>query len=313
MLTKLKKYLYGFFFGLKNADSEMFSSKHTSNSDSNYIQQIKETNVGKDLLKGEVTQEVEDLRYSTYSVYKESNQYEYIGNGISIKKERGNIDYNNFKFVQRNKLFCKSVYESLNDEEVNDLDGFTLTFTYNDVNRFKIERYVEYITVHIVNGVANLTLRFNKDYDISTPLTRMFYNELMKLSNDSIKSNEFTNLNSVFFTTFKAQGEDDLVMYSFSNLCYNGYEMLDNFVNIKYSTNVFNREDLTEKYFSKNQREKYDKKISKEKRVTSVSNIIDYKCSECGSNMNQYDYDITKHEYGRSLCIKCLEKYLTFK
>ena len=78
MLTKLKKYLYGFFFGLKNADSEMFSSKHTSNSDSNYIQQIKETNVGKDLLKGEVTQEVEDLRYSTYSVYRESNQYEYI-------------------------------------------------------------------------------------------------------------------------------------------------------------------------------------------------------------------------------------------
>ena len=88
MLNKIKKYLYGFFYGLKNADSEMFTSKHSSSSDSSYIQQIKETNVGKDLLKGEVTQEVEDLRYSTYAVYREANQYEYIGNGVAIKKEK---------------------------------------------------------------------------------------------------------------------------------------------------------------------------------------------------------------------------------
>ncbi len=313
MLNKIKKYLYGFFFGLKNADSEMFSSKHTSNSDSNYIQQIKENNIGKDLLKGEVTQEVEDLRYSTYAVYRESNKYEYIGNGVSVKKENVDIDYNNFKFVQRNKLFCKSIYESLNEDSSNNFDDFTLKFTYNDVSRFKLERYVEYLTIKIVNGVAKLTLRFNKDYDISNPFTKIFYKELMKLDNDSIKINEFNNLSSIFFTTFKAQGEDDFIMYSFYNLEYKGYEILDEYVNITYITNVFNREDLTEKFFSKNQNDKYNKKLSKEKTVTTISNVIDYKCSECGSILNQYDYEITKYEYGRGLCIKCLEKYLTFE
>lgn len=313
MLNKIKKYLYGFFFGLKNADSEMFSSKHTSNSDSNYIQQIKENNIGKDLLKGEVTQEVEDLRYSTYAVYRESNKYEYIGNGVSVKKENVDIDYNNFKFVQRNKLFCKSIYESLNEDSSNNFDDFTLKFTYNDVSRFKLERYVEYLTIKIVNGVAKLTLRFNKDYDISNPFTKIFYKELMKLGNESIKINEFNNLSSILFTTFKAQGEDDFIMYSFYNLEYKGYEILDEYVNITYTTNVFNREDLTKKFFSKNQNDKYNKKLSKEKTVTTISNVIDYKCSECGSILNQYDYEITKYEFGRGLCIKCLEKYLTFE
>jgi hypothetical protein len=313
MLNKIKKYLYGFFFGLKNADSEMFSSKHTSNSDSNYIQQIKENNIGKDLLKGEVTQEVEDLRYSTYAVYRESNKYEYIGNGVSVKKENVDVDYNNFQFVQRNKLFCKSIYESLNEDSSNNFDDFTLKFTYNDVSRFKLERYVEYLTIKIVNGVAKLTLRFNKDYDISNPFTKIFYKELMKLDNDSIKINEFNNLSSILFTTFKAQGEDDFIMYSFYNLEYKGYEILDEYVNITYTTNVFNREDLTKKFFSKNQNDKYNKKLSKEKTVTTISNVIDYKCSECGSILNQYDYDITKYEFGRGLCIKCLEKYLTFE
>ena len=144
-------------------------------------------------------------------------------------------------------------------------------------------------------------------------MTRIFYKELIKLSSDNNKIIEFTNLNSVCFTTFKAQGEDDFIMYSFSNLEYKGYEDLDNYVNIMFSTSVFSREDLTKKFFSKNQNDKYDKKLSKEKTVTTISNVIEYKCSECGSILNQYDYEITKYEFGRGLCIKCLEKYLTLE
>ena len=72
-----KRFIYGFSYGLKSAENEMFMTKSSSNVDSSYVKQIRDVNVGKDLMKGEVSQEVKDLRYSTYTIYKESKNYEY--------------------------------------------------------------------------------------------------------------------------------------------------------------------------------------------------------------------------------------------
>lgn len=305
------KLLYGLGFGMKNAESEMLLSKNSSNTDSSYAQQIKEQNVGKDLLKGEVTQEVEDLRYSTYKVYQESNNYEYLGNGVAVKKEKVNFNINNFSFIQRNKMFCKSVYESF-DESTEDMDKFTLIVAYETSPRFKLERFTECLTVCGKNGNVDITFRFNKAYDLTSPITKMFYNELMKLENGE-RGNEIYNDNmiSLCFTTYKAQGEDDFIMYIFNNLQPKSYEFLDQYVNITFTTNNFTRQDLTEKFFSKNQQEKYSMKMSKEKTISFLVPESKYKCSECGEEMNQFDYEITSYDFGRGLCIKCLEKYLT--
>ena len=306
------KLFYGLGFGMKNAESEMLLSKNSSNSESSYVQQIKEQNVGKDLLKGEVTQEVEDLRYSTYKVYKESNNYEYLGNGVAIKKEKNDFNINKFSFVQRNKIFCKSVYESFDETKDEDADKFTLIIGYETSPRFKLERFAECLTVCGTNGNVDITFRFNKAYDLSSPITKMFYNELMKLE-DSERGNEIysNNISNLCFTTYKAQGEDDFIMYVFNNLQPKNYELLDQYVNITFTTNDFTRQDLTEKFFSKNQQDKYEMKISKEKNISFLVPESKYKCSECGEEMNQFDYEITSYDFGRGLCLKCLEKYLT--
>lgn len=305
------RFFYGLGFGMKNAESEMLLSKNSSNSESSYVQQIKEQNVGKDLLKGEVTQEVEDLRYSTYKVYKESNNYEYLGDGVAIKKEKKDFNINNFSFVQRNKIFCKSVYESF-EESAEDMDKFTLTVVYETSPRFKIERFTECLTVRGVNGNIDITFRFNKAYDLSSPITRMFYNELMKLENTD-RGNEIysDNITNLCFTTYKAQGEDDFVMYIFNNLQPKSYEFLEQYVNITFTTNDFTRQDLTEKFFSKNQQDKYAMKMSKDRTISFLVPESKYRCSECGEEMNQFDYEITSYDFGRGLCLKCLEKYLT--
>lgn len=305
------RFFYGLGFGMKNAESEMLLSKNSSNSESSYVQQIKEQNVGKDLLKGEVTQEVEDLRYSTYKVYKESNNYEYLGDGVAIKKEKKDFNINNFSFVQRNKIFCKSVYESF-EESVEDMDKFTLTVVYETSPRFKIERFTECLTVRGVNGNIDITFRFNKAYDINSPITRMFYNELMKLENTD-RGNEIysDNITNLCFTTYKAQGEDDFIMYIFNNLQPKSYEFLEQYVNITFTTNNFTRQDLTEKFFSKNQQDKYTMKMSKDRTISFLVPESKYRCSECGEEMNQFDYEITSYDFGRGLCLKCLEKYLT--
>ena len=305
------RFFYGLGFGMKNAESEMLLSKNSSNSESSYVQQIKEQNVGKDLLKGEVTQEVEDLRYSTYKVYKESNNYEYLGDGVAIKKEKKDFNINNFSFVQRNKIFCKSVYESF-EESVDDMDKFTLTVVYETSPRFKIERFTECLTVRGVNGNIDITFRFNKAYDINSPITRMFYNELMKLENTD-RGNEIysDNITNLCFTTYKAQGEDDFIMYIFNNLQPKSYEFLEQYVNVTFTTNDFTRQDLTEKFFSKNQQDKYTMKMSKDRTISFLVPESKYRCSECGEEMNQFDYEITFYDFGRGICLKCLEKYLT--
>ena len=316
MFKKIKRFLlklvYGISYGMKSAENEMLMSKNSSMTDSQYNQQIKDVNVGKDLLKGEVTQEVKDLRYSTYEVYRQSNSYEYIGDGVAVKKEEVERDINHIRFTQRNKVFCKGVLESLNG--VNELDGFTLNILYNDVSRFKLERYVESFNVEIDYDVAKISLRFNKSYDLSTPITRMFYNELMLLEKGELKDSViYENLNSICFTTFKAQGEDDLVMYIFKDLKPCNVSVFDSYITVTYMTKEFNREDLTEKYVSQEQIDKYERKENKNQVFTISSVEKEYKCSECGKNMNKYDYEITLHDFGKPLCVKCLEKYLTFE
>lgn len=308
----LKRFIYGFSYGLKSAENEMFMAKSSSNVDSSYVQQIKDVNVGKDLMKGEVSQEVKDLRYSTYTIYKESKNYEYQGDGIAIKKEVIPFNINNFTVVQKNKEFCKGIGESLDENIDSNYDQFTLTFAYENSPRFRVERFVDTITVSCINGVVNLILRFNKAYDLSNPMTRMFYNELMKLETNERRNEIYSdNIVNVCFTTYKAQGDDDFVMYAFNKLHPKKYEFFDEYVNLYFSIDNFNREDLTAKFFSKNQQEKYNQKSNREKKMTiSVANPK-YVCSECGSEMNQFDFEITSHDFGRAYCIKCLEKYLT--
>lgn len=317
MLRKISdffiKLFYGFGFGIKNAENEILLSKHSSNTDSSYIQQIKEENVGKDLLKGEVTQEVEDLRYSTYKVYRESDKYEYIGDGISIKKDIKKFDINNFSFIQRNKLFCKSIYESFKEGEDEGKVDFTLSIIYNDVPKFRLERFIESINVKCVNGDINISFRFDKSFDLSKPITRMFYNELMKI-NDDIRGNEIfsDNIANISFTTFKCQGDDDFVLYRFDNLKPFSYDFFKEYVIITFKPQSFYREDLMSKFYSDNQNKKYENK--EEKKIKMQIHSIgekEYKCSVCGEKMNQFDYEITFYDFGQSFCLKCLEKYLT--
>ena len=316
MIKKIKNYILTLFYhlcyGLKNADNEIMTSKASVNSNINVQEQITQQNIGEDLLNSVVTQEVKDLRYSTYKVYNESKQYEYIGEGEAIKKE-SKKNVHKISFIQNNRNFCDGVYESLFGDS-DELDKFTLNIGYNYVSRFRVERFIESFQIEIENNICHVHFRFNYDYDLSSPITKMFYNELSELCNSSNKNNTISdNVSCVGFTTYKAQGEDDFIMYIINNLKYDKVEKFDTYVIVSFISLDFMRTDLTEKFYSKEQEKKYQTKENKQTnhtfKVQSVNTV--YKCSECGEEMNQYDYEVTKYDLGKSLCIKCLEKYLT--
>ena len=85
--NKLLNILYSLPFGLKGADSEIFGTSKKTSDGTTISQEVSDERVGKHLLKGEVTQPVEELRYRTYKVSNESKNYNVVGNGVAVKNE----------------------------------------------------------------------------------------------------------------------------------------------------------------------------------------------------------------------------------
>jgi hypothetical protein len=113
IINKLKSLFYSLPFGLKAADSEIMGADSTGVINDTVVQQqANDKRVAKHLLKGEITQEVEELRYRTYKIDKESNKYDYVGHGVAVKKDEKKPN-NIIRFSQENKLICSDILTEL--------------------------------------------------------------------------------------------------------------------------------------------------------------------------------------------------------
>ena len=319
MIKEIKRKFYNFLyslpFGMKGADEEIFGQKDSSSSDNVGVHQvINENRLSKDLLKGEVTQQVEELRYRNYKVVRESENYKYLGDGVAIKKEEKKFDINNFHLIQENKQICNSISDEMKrvDTKEYSIDEYTLNIVYDSIPRFKLEKYCRYFEVNVDNDVCEVVLRFinatNKD-DISS---YGFINELKRIFEHFTRENDYNSLKMLDFVTYKCLGDYDLVRYSFQDLTL--VEMSLSSDNkeyiLRYRVKYFKREDLTDKFYSKSMDEKY--KNNEKKEITldlSNSERVRY-CCQCGKQMSVYDGDITEDTYGYPLCKECLEKTL---
>ncbi len=262
LLNSLKKLITNFIFSIpfcmKAIEKEIISNEDVVN------KEITQSNLGGDLLRGEVTQEVEELRHSNYHVYRESNKYRYVGDGCAVKKE-DNKEEGVIKFSQPNKEFCQSVLEGMNSLDTFVATKNSLTCGYNDIPKFKIENYVLYVNVEIKNSLCKIDLIFDKNFDKTRPQTKMFLNNLRNLNSEitSRYCDLYSNLNSIFFTTYKASGEDDMVRYSFHDLQYQKFIENENEIVITFLSITYEREDLMDKYFSESMAKKYQEKAPK--------------------------------------------------
>lgn len=317
MIKFFKKFFRYLAVGFKVAENEMLTQKDTSNSNDVSIVEVQEENrLSKDLLKGEVTQQVEELRYRNYKVNRESKHYQYLGEGQAIKKEVKEKS-SSYSFSINNNLVCGSVLDGFKSIETNDfgIDKFTLTIITEDIPRFRLESYCKVLDIDINEDVAYLKLHFSAFYDKYDSRGKTFVNELDKLENVSseyeIKRNEIcSNIKSISFVTYKASNEDDLMLYTFNDIEYveyykNAFEFI-----ITYKSKTYDKVDLTDKFYSSTMDKKYQ---SNEKKDV----IVDMDCKErvavcdiCGKTIPLYDADITKEDFGYSMCVECLEKKL---
>lgn len=337
---KLKNILYSLPFGLKAADTEIMGSNVSGDGNDTVIkQQVNNNRVAKHLLKGEVTQEVSELRYRMYKVGRESDKYEYIGNGMASKKDEKEKPTNIIRFSQENKLICNDVLTELNSVGTYGVEKYTVSINYVSPVRFKLQEFLTLVDVVIKNGEnAVTTLHFS---DIRNPQvfkSKPFIAELEKLEklfekNDTygLSRNDFaTSILCMSFTTFKATDrQPDVVSYSFVTPELIGVHHENGEFKLIYQWKDYTRLDLTDKFYNAELEEKYNKK-EKKNLASDITveeaegkNVDDwwykhyssvYKCSKCGKEIHTFkDGFIIDNETNEPVCLECYSKSLLKK
>lgn len=313
MLEKLKNMFYLFFYSMKGGEELSTSNKSDSGTKSSIIQKISQKRLSKALLKGELTKEVVDLRYRDYRVSEESKKYKYVGNGVAVKVRETNEFNGKIKFTISNKLVCESVLEAMDNLDESKVNGYTLKVKYKDFPRFRLERYCTHFNVDISNRYNYFTLYFNTQANANDITSKQFVNELKRVQTENPSSELMSNVEQVKFVTFNNDIEKDYVEYTLTNLVIDNWGTKDGLYYLCFKVD-YNRNDLTEKFESKELKEKYEKKEAKEVRSEineeSAWKAFDgftkhYKCENCGKEVKDYIGDSSLESTGKILCQNC--------
>ena len=330
---RVKSIFYSLPFGLRAADSEIMGSNAGSDGNDTVIkQQVNDKRVAKHLLKGEVTQEVEELRYRTYKVDRESENYEYVGGGMATKKNKPTKKSSVIKFTQENRQICSDVLTELKNVGKYGDEKYTVEINYNTPVRFKIEQFITFVDVFIKDKEkAVTTLRFSDTRNPSKFNSKPFVTELEKLEglfnkNDTygLSRNDFaTAIICMNFVTYKATNDEpDIVSYGFVSPELIGVHHENGEFKLIYQWKKYTRLDLSAKFFNAELEEKYKNKEKKEIPVETVIEDADkdyweshykkiIKCSKCGRDINTFfDGYIADKDTGEPICLKCYENSL---
>lgn len=300
ILNKIKFFFEIFISSLKKADNEIMSQDDESiDPNLGTHQQAHSERVAHHLLKGEITQEVIDLRYRDYTVADESRQYKYLGDGkvIKIAQSSDNVD----KFTVMNKDICASVLDSLQTEN-RYFHNHLITIIFEDTPRFKLDSLCEQVDVD--RNTKRLCIHFSKFVNIFDQ-NKPFVNELKKINEnpDLIKRHEFTKLNQLKFITRNVKGVKDLMYYNFIDLTLDKISETNSEYVLEYVYNSCLTEDLTKQYYSEELAERYRNKEQKKQYSGSIErDTSTSKCIICGNELRKMD--------GLDICQDCLYKQL---
>ena len=289
---------HSLFRGMKSADEKtMGVTREGEITDNSIEEQLSEDGVYADLLKGEVTQEVMELRDSNYRVYRHANDYKYIGNGNVVKKE--NMTSNNFNvfnpdnldihLIQFNDIVTETVYDGIKNVDnigdvVDEIQQKNLITIERDVfPRFLIEKYAKKVVVRKNNTTVKIDLYFSTYARQFTPTDSLFITELNNILNGTTRNSDTLVINSLEFVTSKAYGADDIMFFKYTDLLYKEINVYENDFVVTYEGYpICNGIDLTAQYRTKEMDEKYANNAMKENAIISISDV----------NTEEHDFNV---------------------
>lgn len=303
----LKLFLVGLSLGMKKTEDDLL---HQSGLDttvgSSVNQQVKDKSLAKALLRGEVTQEVIDLRYRTYAVARESTHYKYFSPMLAKKKQDindsnfvhfENSDNREVVTIQENKALIRNVNEFLETTEnskqfLMDIPPqYNILIEYSSIPKYKIDQFLKKIIVKKsdLEHQAILDLYVSKYPNQEIFISKSFVHEIEKvMKTQHYKIDMIENINLIEFETYKAYHLDDMIHFSFDNLIlFDVIEYDGNYILRCLSDIVDGGTDLTEEFYSEHMAKKYE---NKEKKETTINfdpnaNIREYTCANCGKKV----------------------------
>lgn len=292
----IKLFFFYFFRGLKNVDDVAFTSQKdtTVGSDSTIEQQQEVNSVYKDMLKGELTQEVIELRHEMYFSERRSKKYEYAGGGRAVKRNnvfdyKGKIETSDglpVVLVQENRedegsLMDFGIYNMGNNVELDEKatgdlkniakKNFTITIERDFTPRFYLEHHVTKIVVKTMNNTYSLV-------DLYVPMYRsqfdnrdkFFQSELNKIYMGDLRS-DLINFKSLQFVTYKASGVDDLIEYKFKIVSFENILKFDGSYVLRFAVeNEIWANDLLDEMYDEATEEKSRKHEARKNNTISV-------------------------------------------
>ena len=307
----------GFMFGLKKADDEMFKAQLPDNSSDFHQEQQQETkSVVQALLRGEITQQVEELRYSMYAVGKKMRDYTLDKNGVIHHSE----------YVEKTGTVIKQ--ENLQDT-VDSEESLAMGFKFKDVRhikikyknnppRFNLDNFLTFVEFNTETKIC--TLYFATLYNPFVGSATAFMNAMKKIGTYTddkqfLVDPIISNIVEIEFVTMKAQGREDFFRFLLKNLKtdVNTIQYSNTGMTTKISFQVGDYEETDEraKFECQSMQEKYDKKEARENTYNPFApdpaddKEVIFHCEECGKEIDVTEYRMNEYDFGIGLCDEC--------
>lgn len=312
----IKIFFESLAWGMRGGDKLLTASnKENEGGDIAGIEQQKEAhNVYADLLRGEVTQEVKELRHEMYYSERKSHDYVYAGGGHAVKKNQvfdynGNIETSDgFKvqIVQENKEDASSLIENgiynmgtnaefderaKGDLRLKEKRNFTIEIKRDFFPSFRLEQYATKIVVkRIDDSHVILDIYVSADRRQFDNVHKLFLKSIEKIYMGD-KRSDIVDFNELNFITSNAYGSDDLKYYSYDNIKFDNIISFDGSYVLRFTADIAeDGYDLINDFFDAIADEK-SKKHTPRNNATEISlkNIIDTQ------NIENYDVDKAKN------------------
>ena len=218
-------------------------------------------------MKGEVTQEVKELRHEMYFSERKSHKYKYIGNGVVTKKNEifdypGIIDKSDgfpLQILQPNIEDTGTLSENLSeaDYRIKNKKEFTIDIERDFIPRFRLEEFTNKLVVKRINENAVMLDFYTPIYKSQfNTIHKLFLKELEKIYMGDVRS-DVIDFKQVEFISFRAFGTDDLKKYTYNNIEFDNILIFDGHYVIKFTADIVNDgEDLINEFYCKEEEEK---------------------------------------------------------
>ena len=271
----IRTFFHLFFRGLNQADKVAFGSKEESlNKDLSIEQQQEVDCVWNDLIKGEVTQRVKDLRYETAHAVRESKHYEYIGNGIAKKRTmyeyKGiaeNSEGYDIVLVQDNSKIIKGVGDAFD----NPIIEYEIKVNAPFKLKHRVDSYLKKVILRKDNEEKYyLVLYFSKYLEKYNNVHKFFLSELTRIYEGKDMRSDILLINSVEFMTKNAYGDNDDVVYKIGLTEFRNIKEFDGNYVLTFNAKIKEKDDLIRLVYDEKSAEKFNNKTARDEKKPSV-------------------------------------------